>query len=116
MKKQTQVIRFFLLAGLLAISSIMAANNNVATANAKISSVSFKNFDDVFTYSWTAEPGAVSYVVEMVNTSTQESFDWDTALTSVTSYSIPSGTYHITVTAKFADNSSGIIIDDLIQH
>ena len=116
MKKQIQLIRFFLLAGLFITGFFATASNNVMTANGLNLIEDQKCFDDVFTYSWTAESGAVSYVIKIVNTSTQESFDWETAQTSIAAFGIPSGTYDLTVTAKFADSSSSIIIDDLIQH
>ena len=116
MKKQIQLIRFFLLAGLFITNLVANASNNVMTSNDLCFIENNECFDEVFTYSWTAEPGAVTYVVDMVNTSTQESFNWETTQTSITAFSLPNGTYDLTVTAKFADSSSSIIIDDLIQH
>ncbi len=116
MKKQIQSIRFFLFATLLIAGFSVSANNNVTTFNDLNLEESYGQFFDVFNYSWTAESGAVTYTLNLVNTATQESFTWETAVTSVSSFSVPNGVYEVTVEAKFSNNNSFIIVEDMIIH
>ncbi len=116
MKKQMHSIQLFLLAGLLITGFALNANNNAVTANSLFSVENIENFNGTFTYSWTAESGTESYTVEMVNTATQENFSWKTTQTSITAFGLPNGTYDLTVIANASNNTSSIIITDMITH
>lgn len=115
MKKQFQSFRFLFLAVALFIGLALNANNNVLISS-ELVLMSCSQFDQTFHYSWTAEPGAVSYEVDLVNTSTQEAFNWETLTNSVTAFGVPSGSYDVTVTAKMPDNTSYIIVVEVIDH
>lgn len=111
MKKQFQLFRLFALATLFAISFSSQANNNAPRSN--IQSFAFYT---AFTYSWTGEANADTYVVQIKNLSSQETFSWMTPLTEVTALNIPNGLYEVKVTAIFPDTTTAIIIEELVQH
>lgn len=66
-------------------------------------------------FSWNAVPGAVGYLVTLENTATHQIINHDTKETSISLVGTPPGNYKITVSAKFADGSSSIIIEDTIE-
>ena len=65
-------------------------------------------------YSWNAAPDAVSYLVEIVNTTTNERTNVETTDTFISLTALPIGAYDIIVKAKFADGSYTIIVEDMI--
>ncbi|MFT5167521.1 MAG: hypothetical protein ACI8P3_002759 [Saprospiraceae bacterium] len=66
-------------------------------------------------FSWDAAPGAVGYLVTLENTATHQTYNHETKETSISLVGTPPGTYNITVRAEFADGSSSIIIEDLVD-
>lgn len=116
MKKQFQLIRFSLITALLITGLSLNANNNAPKEKIISPAALSICFDQQFSYSWSGQSGAISYTLEIEQTQTQEQFSWETSATSVSAFNIPSGTYTVKVTAKYADNSTSIIIEDLIEH
>ncbi len=66
-------------------------------------------------YSWPADPKAVSYIIDLKNKATGQEYSFETTETSITFTGLPLGSYELTVSAKYADGSTGIIIEDLID-
>lgn len=116
MKKQIQAIQFFILTILLTSNFSLEANNNIPTSNTCDLLAEVSSYSGPFTYSWSSASGATSYVVQAVNTNTQVCYCWETSITSVSAFGIPSGTYSLTVKANFSNNTSSIIIHDIVEH
>ena len=90
----------------LSLASFTTANNDAYLVH------DYTDFDATFNYSWSAVPGTVSYIVELKDRSTQDSYSWETTNTSITAFGIPSGHYDLTISAKYANEFTEIVIVD----
>lgn len=110
MKKQISVFRLFILCfGVLFFTNTFANN-------AQYESHDSVCFDNIFTYSWAADSNANSYTLEIINQSNSEVFSWTVNTTSVSAFSVPSGTYDLKLTGHTSSGSSFIITEEIIQH
>ncbi len=66
-------------------------------------------------FSWDASPGAVNYLVTLVNTATKATINHETTNTFISLVGIPSGTYKVTVKADMGNGSTSIIVEDVVQ-
>lgn len=113
MKKRCQftiLIMCMIYSGLSYCSSELGVKNELKDQTETINETFFSQF------SWNPAFGAVSYGIELRNTSTQEQTNLETTETFINLAGLPSGTYTIKVTAKFADQSTSIITEDLIEN
>ena len=68
------------------------------------------------TYSWPPAPRAVSYIIDLKSKATGQEYSYETTDTSITfPPGLPTGSYELTVRAKYADGSTGIIIEDVVD-
>jgi len=112
MKKQINALKFLTLAGFLMIALCSNANN--AQCESKLNEV--VEYFNSFTYSWSEEPSAESYTLEIVNTDTQEVFSWTTTDSSVSAFGIPQGAYSLKLIGHPTSGASFIITEDTIIH
>ena len=111
MKKRIQfsvVLLFMIYSGLSYCAGDLRIKNELKDQEKNLNEEMFSQ------YSWNPAFGAVSYDVELKHTLTQEQTNIETTDTFVSLAGLPVGTYTIKVTAKLANQSSSIIVEDLI--
>lgn len=101
-----------LLLSLVILVSFIPTNTQ-AVPDTKTSHEYLQLFSNV--YSWTAESGAVNYKVDLVDVATSNAINLETTNTYICLSGVPIATYHVTVKAEFADGSSYIIIEEVLD-
>ncbi len=92
--------------------SFLPSNTNAASG-LYISSSSDHFFSNV--YSWSAEPGAVNYTVDLVQTENGQCTNLETSATQICLLGMPVATYNVTVRAELTNGNSFIIIEEVLD-
>ena len=106
--------KFFILLITLMCTGFLFPNHSIAKVeNLSIESKCLLNTPG--SYSWNAVFGAIRYTVDMEHTVTGQQFHYETTTTAISFGFIPQGMYTLVVKARFANGSSYIIIEDLVD-
>ena len=95
--------------GISYCSSDLSIQNELKNQSNEINEAFFSQ------YSWNAAFGAISYEVELTHISTQQQNNVETSDTFVSTTGLPLGMYTVKVTAKFANQSTSIIVEEMVE-